>query len=55
MERLKASDVRIDESWKTRLSGEFESDYFAGLKAFLTEEKKKTCSVSTCLTHFFGI
>jgi len=41
MERLKAADVRIEESWKTRLANEFESDYFASLKSFLLEERKK--------------
>lgn len=32
---------RIEESWKTALISEFQSDYFAKLKAFLQAEKQK--------------
>src|SRR6218665_1790536 len=31
----------IDDSWKTVLKNEFSAPYFAELKHFLTEEKKK--------------
>lgn len=32
---------QIEESWKTMLENEFKADYFASLKLFLLEEKKK--------------
>ncbi len=41
MQSVNISDVIIHESWKTRLKAEFESNYFAGLKKFLLEEKQK--------------
>lgn len=33
-------DLRIHESWKTRLTDEFQKDYFRSLKEFLDEERK---------------
>lgn len=36
-----AVNPQIEESWKTVLSEEFNSDYFASLKSFLLEEKEK--------------
>ncbi len=36
-----ASQVQIHESWKPLLMNEFTSDYFAHLKEFIIEEKKK--------------
>ncbi len=33
--------INIEESWKQILAEEFESEYFAKLKSFLVEEKKK--------------
>lgn len=35
-------DVKIEESWKERLSGEFEKDYFRQLTGFVKEEYKRT-------------
>ncbi|OCW94240.1 uracil-DNA glycosylase [Macellibacteroides sp. HH-ZS] len=35
-------DVKIEESWKERLSGEFEKDYFRGLTGFVKEEYNRT-------------
>jgi len=35
-------DVKIEESWKERLSGEFEKDYFRQLIGFVKEEYKRT-------------
>lgn len=37
-----AMSVRIEESWKRHLAGEFEKPYFASLTAFVREEYKKT-------------
>lgn len=34
-------EVKIEESWKERLKGEFEKDYFESLTAFVREEYKK--------------
>ncbi|TPW30923.1 uracil-DNA glycosylase [Martelella alba] len=34
------SEVRLEEGWKTRLSGEFSSPYMQSLRAFLTAEKQ---------------
>ncbi len=34
-------DVRIESSWKSRLSEEFEKEYFAGLTAFVREEYRQ--------------
>ena len=34
-------DVKIDESWKKVLQGEFEKPYFADIKNKLIEEKKQ--------------
>lgn len=35
-------DVKIEESWKERLTGEFEKDYFRGLTGFVKEEYNRT-------------
>lgn len=34
-------DPQIHQSWKTRLTNEFQKDYFVNLKQFLVEEKSK--------------
>jgi len=34
-------DVRIEQSWKSRLAKEFEQDYFAGLTDFVREEYRQ--------------
>lgn len=36
-----SKNINIEESWKQILADEFDSEYFANLKAFLLEEKKK--------------
>jgi len=41
MPEIKITDVKIHESWKNQLKQDFESQYFASLKAFILEEKKK--------------
>lgn len=38
--RSQAVDPKIHPSWKERLAGEFQQDYFRDLKTFLTEEKR---------------
>lgn len=35
---LKMKEVRIEESWKEKLSSEFEKEYFENLKGFIREE-----------------
>ena len=36
-----SSRIRIEESWRAALAGEFASDYMDGLRAFLMAEKEK--------------
>lgn len=38
---MEKTEVDIDETWKKMLAQEFESPYFADLKAFLVNEKKR--------------
>lgn len=38
--RSVALDPKLEPSWKERLAGEFQQDYFRDLKAFLLEEKR---------------
>jgi uracil-DNA glycosylase len=40
MEKLSATDVKIEEGWKEVLAVEFAKPYFSQLKAFLLEERK---------------
>lgn len=40
-ESASAIDPKIEPAWKERLAAEFPKPYFAGLKAFLKEEKSK--------------
>jgi uracil-DNA glycosylase len=35
------SEIKLEESWKRRLKGEFDKPYMTQLKAFLLEEKKR--------------
>lgn len=37
---IKKVDIQLEESWKTRLTSEFEQPYMQNLKAFLLEEKR---------------
>jgi uracil-DNA glycosylase len=39
---MKTTEPKLESGWLEVLRGEFEKDYFAGLKAFLLEEKKRT-------------
>ena len=39
---LEPMDVRIEESWKSRLQGEFEQDYFRQLTDFVRAEYAQT-------------
>ena len=41
LEQNASINPQIEESWKEALKDEFKQDYFANLKAFLVEEKKK--------------
>ncbi len=41
MEKVSASEVKIEQGWKQVLTEEFVKPYFADLKSFLLEERKK--------------
>lgn len=46
--------IRLEESWKTRLNGEFNQEYMLNLKKFLREQYKQKKTIYPAATEYFA-